>query len=133
MRFPKRNLTEGTVVPRDPKAPVEFIDDLPTAPPLTKDGDRRPLMKQALLRAATQGISVTDLDGVSPSTIRALKNRKLIHQRQSKKGALKWRATDDGLGLVARYRPEYLHVRVHRNYTHDLRYAAPGEPEVMAA
>lgn len=66
-----------------------------------------------------------------PNTLRALEKHKLVHLVQTKKRKELWRPTDAGRGLVARHEPCLLHRKAYRNYTHDPRFALPGEKEVM--
>jgi hypothetical protein len=67
-----------------------------------------------------------------PGTLRALKTHGLVRLVQTKKQRRElWRPTDDGRGLIARHEPRLLHRKAYRNYTHDPRFALPGEKEVM--
>lgn len=94
-------------------------------------------MQRFLVAAAISGVRPDkigrdpEIHDFHPATLGALKNHCLVHLVQTRKKGQVWRPTDDGRGLAARHVPLLLHRKPHRNYTHDPKFAARGEPEVM--
>ena len=114
--------------------------DWPRPTPKAKEvmADMNEDMRRFLRAAAIGGVD-PDIVGddpdrhvYHPNTLRALKGHGLVRLVQTKKQRKElWRPTDDGRGLITRHEPRLLHRKAYRNYTHDPRFALPGEKEVM--
>jgi hypothetical protein len=115
------------------------VRDWPRPQPKAKEvfADMNEDMRRFLLAAMVSGVDpalIGEEEGHTyhPNTLRALKRHGLVRLVQTKKQRKElWRPTDAGRGLVARHEPKLLHRKAYRNYTHDPRFALPGEKEVM--
>lgn len=85
--------------------------------------------RRYLIAACGRGLTPT----VELVAIWALQDAGLIHRTTSRKGRVRWQATDLGRGLVASRGliPTFLHQRSQYGYTHHHRQAMRDELESM--
>ena len=98
--------------------------------------DYGPVMQRFLKRALNEGVALDD--PIATKLIRRgytraqiLEAAGLVYVRESKKGRLIWKVTEEGRRLTTEHRSVFMHRRGFPSYTNKPWQAMHGEGEVM--